>query len=182
MIKPKTKFIIIFVLIIILALIYFLAFPKKKIEEKGVFTEKSKVTLSMAASQREIAQGDEFLVNVILDTSEFQADGVDVVLNYNPQYLEFKKIDYSDSVFSTFPPYSVIKGGGRISFSALSPAGQTFQGKGKVAAISFQALKQGESEIYFDFQPDSAFDSNVALHGKGKDILEKVDNLKILIE
>lgn len=181
------KILLIVLLIILVCLIGIIWFSKSKVPSPPVPSlkitpEKKEGILFRLTGKKEFKLGEEVKIQVILDSVEYKVDGVDVVLNFDPQCLKFKEIDYSDSVFKTSPPYSVEQEKGEIRFSVLSLPGESFEGKGKVATISFQPLKKGESEIYFDFQPNSTLDSNIALHGEGKDILEKVENLRILIK
>jgi hypothetical protein len=144
------------------------------------------VKLSLAALQKEYKVGDEIKVSVFIDSGGRIVDGLDVILRYNPAYLEVeggeKFLDSSDSVFSVFPSSKIDPQKGKIVFSALAtPPKGKFEGKGRVASISFKAKKKGETEISFVFAPSSTIDTNVSSFSESKDILEKVENLKLKI-
>jgi len=142
--------------------------------------KEKQAVLSLFCERKEFKLGEKIEIQVMVDSGGYKTNGVDVVLNFDPQYLKFEKLDYSESLFKTFPPYLVEKE--KIRFSALSLPQESFEGKGKVATLFFKTLKKGETKISFDFQPHSTTDSNIALYGKGKDVLQKVNNLSISIK
>lgn len=144
-------------------------------------SKSTQVSLFLSSLRDNYNLEEDISVKISINTVNFEIDGMDVVLNYNPQELKFQKIDTSESVFSIFPSPSINEEG-KIKFSALVSPQQKFQGEGEVAIVLFQAIQEGETELYFDFELGSTIDSNVALSGQGKDILEKVNSLKIKIK
>lgn len=142
--------------------------------------------LSLVSSQSACQKGEIVTVEIYLDSKGHLVDGVDVILNYPPQdlqleYMDSVFLDESDSVFGIFPSPTVNQENGQIVFSALSVPGKSFQGKGKIASLKFEAEKAGETEIKFLFTPDSTVDSNVSSYEEPKDVLGKAVNLKLLI-
>lgn len=143
--------------------------------------ETAKVRLSLVASSSSYSLNDDIPVKVIVDTLDNKISGVDVVLKYNPQYLNFLKIDTLESAFSIFPTPSIYSNEGKIVFSALVSPQEDFQGKGEVVTILFRPIKEGKTEILFDFEKGPSLESNIALSGQGKDILEEINSLILTI-
>ncbi|MEX0616907.1 MAG: cohesin domain-containing protein [Candidatus Woykebacteria bacterium] len=116
--------------------------------------------------------GQEFSVDVYLDTKGVATDGADLSLLYNPEKLE--ALDVTPGTI--YPNYPVKEmGEGKINITALSAAtGTYFSGNDIFATVKFRAKLGGEEVIKIDFTNDSTVDSNVATHGKGTDALAEV--------
>jgi len=188
----KNFFTIILILLILLittgvVLVHYLskseAIPEtektKSAAEKGVILE-------LFSPKNEYKTGEIIKVEVQLDSGDELVEGVDILLYYNPNFLKLKTengfLNTSESIFSTFPSPKVNIKKGEIIFSALaSPPKGNFKGKGKIATLTFEAIKKGETTIEFAFTPGATRDSNVSSFSEPKDLLEKVKNLKLKI-
>jgi len=161
--------------------------PSKPEAEVSSFQPKLAI-LSLDSPKANYQLGETLPLIINLDSKGLIVDGVDVLIIYNssylkPQFLTDKNpLDTTESVFAVFPLVKIDEAMGQIKFSALSSPGQSFMGKGQVAKLQFKTIHQGETFLEIKFKPGLTNDSNVALAGKGKDILGKVEGLKIFIQ
>jgi len=123
--------------------------------------------------------GEEFTIEVTLDTESKSTDGADVVLRYDPEKIEALSVIAG----VTYPEYPIQKiEEGKISITGLaSSTGPFFSGKDLFASVRFKPLFGGEEVVSIDFTQDSTIESNVALHGKGTDILTGVEDSVLYI-
>jgi len=191
------KIIIILIILVVLMLlclgIIFLLKPNKSLApskpEAEVTSFQPKLAiLSLDSPKVNYQLGETLSLIINLDSKGLMVDGVDVLITYNPSYLkpqfltDKNPLDTTESVFTVFPLVKIDEAMGQIKFSALSSPGQSFTGKGQVAKLQFKTIHQGETFLEIKFKPGLTNDSNVALTGKGKDILGKVEGLKIFIQ
>jgi hypothetical protein len=116
--------------------------------------------------------GEEFSVDVSIDTGGKKTDGADLVLKFNAEKLEVLRVD-PGVVYSDYPIQET--GDGVVKVTGISSQkGPFFEGEGVFATIVFKVLYGGEEFIKVDFEDGSTTDSNVAFHGKGTDILSEV--------
>jgi hypothetical protein len=130
--------------------------------------------------------GDEFAIDVLIDTK-----GNDVVvsaayLSYNKEKREALEIDTSDSVFTIEAEREIIHQEGKIKITLGKPTPGINLSGGKIAAIRFRALESITPQInniYFDFTPHSSRYSTVILDNKlGTNILSFTRGAKIYID
>lgn len=155
-------------------------------------TSNKNASLDLNTPNPDITQGSVFPVEVLLQ-SGLPTTGVDVALQYDPEYLELTRHDnespgsplsYLDTTFSVFDifPYADVKPAkdfSIFSFSALAKPLKKFKGSGVVASLDFKALKRGDTVITVISEPGGATDSNVAF--AGKDILNHAGSLRVRI-
>ena len=133
----------------------------------------SNVNLSLEPDNADVQVNEEITADIMIDTDNKEISGVDIVIQYDVQVLELVgEIDSTDSVFSIWP--MKLASQGSITFSALVMPGQSFSGLGKIASLKFKALKPGETDVYFVFEPGSTQDTNAAF--EGQDLLDRVVN------
>lgn len=130
--------------------------------------------LSVAPEIISADAGKEFTVEINLNTEKEKTDGADVILRYDPEKIEV--IGIIPGV--TYPDYPIQKiEEGKISITGVAAStGPFFEGNDLFASVKFKALFGGEETVSIDFTQDSTVESNVALHGKGTDILTGVEN------
>ncbi len=181
------------VLMLLFLGIVFLLRPTKpltpsKPETKISSPQSKSAILSLSSPKINYQLGETLPLIINLDSKGLMVDGVDVLIIYNPSYLDPQfltdknPLDTTESVFAVFPLVKIDEAIGQIKFSALSSPGQSFVGNGQVAKLQFKALRQGKTSLEIKFKPGLTNDSNVALAGKGKDVLGKVKGLKIFIQ
>ena len=123
--------------------------------------------------------GQEFSVDVSIDTQKTSVDGADVVLTYNSEKLEVVKIEGGEA----FGDYPIQKAeNGLIKITGIAPSqGPVFSGEARFASVRFKALFGGEEGIKIDFADDSTVDSNIAAHGSAVDILSEASDSLLYI-
>ncbi len=140
-------------------------------------------TLSLSPSSGSYTVGDTFEAQIILDTEGAETDGVDIhYLNYDPSLLEVQDANVEQTgiqispgtLYSNTPLNSVDVTNGRIDFSQTTAGGNTYNGNGVLATITFKVLSQGTANIIFDFTLEETTDTNVA--SSGQDVLTSVAN------
>ncbi len=166
------------ILFFILLFSLFLGFPS------GIFA----ASLQLETEEESIKIGDVFDAEIVLDTENLETQGVGVrYLNYNPSYLQVKDSDVSSSGVQISPgelyhrtqTNLVDKLEGKIEFVQISSGDETFNGDGILATITFRAIQEGETELFFDFEPGETKDTNVASFGD--DILDEADETDLFI-
>jgi hypothetical protein len=130
--------------------------------------------------------GDEFTVDVIVNTAGNNVNAVAAYLSYPKDKMETISIDTSNSVFSIKFEDLINPLEGKIKIGLAIPTPGVNVYNGKVATIKFKAKDKTDGfweNIYFDFSKDSDFFSGVFLDDmKGTNILKKTRGAKIIIE
>jgi len=146
----------------------------------------AKATLYLTPNIGKYKVGDEFNIDVLLDTG-----GNDVVvsaayLSYNKKKMEALETDTSDSIFAIEAEREIIHQEGKIKITLGKPTPGINISNGKIASIRFRALESitpQVNNIYFDFTPRSSRYSTVILDDKlGTNILTSTRGAKIYIE
>lgn len=148
--------------------------------------EGPKASLYLVPNVGKYKVGDEFNIDVLINTK-----GNDVVvsaayLSYNKDKIEALEIDISDSVFTIVAEREIIHQEGKIKITLGKPTPGINLSEGKIATIRFRALRPINPQInniYFDFTPYSSHYSTVILDNKlGTNILNSTRGAKIYID
>ncbi|MEK7146759.1 MAG: cohesin domain-containing protein [Patescibacteria group bacterium] len=181
----------------------FLAFNLDQEElAMSVYSNHRPVSLALITAKKEYSLNDLIEVSILLNTGKRKTAGVDIVLKYDPQFLELQSqnsnaaqvksvkkernvnpkefLSTEFSSFDIFPYMKLDSLNGNFFFSALAKPLREVNGQGAVAVLNFKAVKQGETAIKLVFEKGSARDSNVAY--LGKDVLAKVYDLQLKIQ
>ncbi|MEK9154459.1 MAG: cohesin domain-containing protein [Patescibacteria group bacterium] len=178
------------------------SFKKYEIAEPVIMKKEIKpVYLSLSADKASINLNELVKVTVLLDSLSEKNVGTDVILNYDPEFLEIQPVssavktkkqikdevlepknylDTTASFFNIFPYLRVNNLVGSIIFSALANPSEEVSGKGSVATLIFKAIKKGNVKIDISFKSGSSVDSNVAY--MGRDILTGVSGVELNIK
>jgi hypothetical protein len=115
----------------------------------GVLEVKAATTIFFDMKEKEIYEGDVFLVNLKISTPDKPINVVDGTILYDSNKLEIKEVSTGNSVFTLWSKPPVFSNGdGTLSFVGGTPDG--FQGEnGEVLKIIFLAKKRGEAKIDF---------------------------------
>ncbi len=149
-------------------------------------TKPPKALLYLSPQEGHYKIGEEFSVNVLVNTMGNNVNAVAAYLSYNKEKLEAISIDISDSVFEIPFEQEITREEGKIKIGLGKPTPGINTYQGKVATIRFKALAKTEKPaefIYFNFTKGSDLFSGVFLDDKkGTNILEKVRGTKIFID
>ena len=141
--------------------------------------------LYLSPEQGNYKVGDEFSVDVLVNTA-----GSDVVvaaahLSYNKNYMKALSIDTSRSLFQMTAENDINIKDGKIKITLGKPTPGVKASSGLVATIHFKALEKVSpyfDNIYFDFTKGSSLYSTVILDDqKGTNILNMTRGAKIFI-
>ena len=130
-------------------------------------------TLSLFPSKSSVLIEETFSVDILLDTTGANTDGIDIkYLNFNPTLLEVVQVLpgtlYPSTQVNTFDNTA-----GTINFSQITTGGSTYNGSGTLATITFKTLSAGKAALSFDFELDNTRDTNIA--SVGVDVLTDAD-------
>ena len=107
-------------------------------------------------------------------------DGTDLIIGYDSNMLEVATASVTKgSIYGDYPLISV--SGGKIAISGIS-IDSTFNGVGVLANLNFTAKQTGQTTLSVDYTAGKTTDSNIIETGSGKDILDQVTNLELIID
>lgn len=122
-------------------------------------TEEFKVKLSL--EQQGVAVPNETgVVSLKIDTTMHEVPGIDVVLYFEPSYIEVQSID--NGVFESYMVKEIDQDMGKVTISAITSPEDLFQGTGVVANLNVKYLKTGETGLFIEDNDES---TNVPLVG-----------------
>lgn len=194
----RSKKIILVVLAILLVLesLWAISFIKgsKKITSQTAVPEKPKekiasITLEPASIETKI--GQQFIVKVNVDTNNRTVNGVDAVIDYDPEFLEV--VDQDDQtpgvqakagdLFNKLLVNDVNPVDGMINLTAsiISPDAKPVSGKGTLASITFVPKQEGATRLITIFDYTKTNTSNVMEAKTSKSILTNVSDATIKI-
>ncbi len=193
--KKSIIFLIIFIIVGAIAGItlyyYLLLFKKEPIlgEEVREILRRAqqarrRAVLILVSKENQYVVNDDVVIDIYLDSQENLVDGVDLVLKYDPQFLQLEEREFFDttgSIFNGFPDAKIDEAIGQIRISAITSPGNSFQGVGKIGSLYFKAKKNGQTTVSFVFEKGSTIDSNVSSYTYPGDILALVKNVALKI-
>jgi len=142
---------------------------------------------SLVTPNTNLKVGEKF--NVLINiSSEKLTDGVDLIILYNPKLLSVLPTATDKSpitlgtLYNDYPQNKVDATVGRITVSGITNGKNGVIPNGLFGSISFQAKAAGNAKISFDFAPGSTTHSNVTQTGTSKNILDKVNDLEVIIK
>lgn len=157
MLSPQVKFllvvqfIILFILSILIGIIFSPKFKKNVTQKNNIVLENAEkaaqVKLALVPQSKFMKPGEE--IPFFVTMSGTPAYAVDIVLNYDPQYLQISAVENGD----IYDRVIVNKGTkGMMTFSAAYDSGKsTFKKEGIVLKFKTKALKKTqETIIHFD--------------------------------
>ncbi len=138
-------------------------------------------TLAVSPPTQTVAAGNNFLVDVTLNTQGANVDGVDIrYINFNPALLQVIDNDTGAAGVQIKPgtlmPVTSVNSAdntlGRISFLQTASGGTNYTGLGTLATITFRAVSSGAAAVTFSYAVGNTTDCNVA--SGGSDVLNSV--------
>ena len=188
--EKKEKIVSVILIVLIIAGIFYLAYTYTTTTKQVTDQEKSQpanvVGLSLTPASGSYKVDQEFDVKIMVNTGGISIDGVDAILQYDPNVLQV--VDKNEKLTGTqiattelFPIYLGNKvESGTISISGLiQPGTEGFKNNSaqSMAVVTFKVLTAAPSTaVNFDFTPGSKNDSNMAESGDAKEVLAQVGN------
>lgn len=152
-------------------------------------------TLSLDANSLSVIEGEEFDVDVILDTNNNSAVVARAIVNYDPSVFELMTYDTEFAFFQEASACNLASGPceiviedadkGEIDITVARPTPGVNVESGVVAQLHFKTIAVGpvEKDISLSFKKEGDYaDSDVILDdGQGTDFLTGVSGLKIAV-
>ncbi len=139
-----------------------------------------------------VAQNQSFSVDIMIDTEGANVGGSTASIQYDTDYLRLEEIEKSvindsdyycyDRVFTDYPYPRIDSQNGTVIITGLvSSINNLYIGSGVFCKISFQAVKEGNTTVDFNFTPGDTTDSNIAVTYGNGDVLSSVGSLNVNI-
>ncbi len=155
-------------------------------QEVGVSSPRSQAMLYILPAEAKYKVGDEFKIDVLVDTRGKNIVVAAAYLSYNKNKLQALDIDLSDSDFRFTAEKEINQKDGKIKITLGQPTPGIKSDKGKIASVRFKALESTDvtnNNIYFDFTRHSSHYSTVILDDKkGTNILSLTQGASVIIE
>lgn len=152
------------------------ATPKQAVQSKV-----GEISLNVSKTSLQVAETVPVLVMV--DTADHQLAGVDLIVRYDPKFLEVTSEDIvKGKIFDDYPAVSVDSDKGLITVSGIASLQNNFKGTGLFATLNLKAKAAGKASVTIDFQKGSTTDSNLVEASSSQDVLERVINLELLVK
>ena len=130
--------------------------------------------------------GDEFNIDVMVDTKDNNVVVVAAYLSYSKEEMEAINIDLANSPFPFVAEKQIIAQDGKIKITIGKPTPGINSSAGKVATVRFRAIKKVNptiENISFNFTQGSSLFSGVFIDDKqGTNALNIIGGAKIFIE
>jgi hypothetical protein len=132
--------------------------------------------LGFSPAQEIVKVGEEFEVELTLDTKGVATSGTDVIVSYDPTLLQVLEVR-PGLLYQKYPVSEADSASGKIGLSDITTPPKTFAGTGTLAYLRLKPLRAGTAVLSIQFEKGQTTDSNVVQAGSGgKDILDKVIN------
>lgn len=136
----------------------------------------------LSSSNQSYKVGENVSIDIRISTGGHTTDGTDLVLKYDPNFLEATGNNIFDigDVYSQYPNVNIDPKNGLIRISGVSDD-EGFNGTGDFATLNLKAKKDGSTNLSVDYTPSSTSDSNIIETNTTKDILGQVFDLDLNI-
>jgi len=132
-------------------------------DQKPPTEKEASLFLSISDPVEDIILGEEFTVDVMVDTNDEEVVGVTADITYPSETLEVVSVSSSASVFDTAIEEKFVNG--TVELSQLK-YGKSFTGRGRIASIRFKPIAVGD--VTFTFKSDDAVMNNGAYNVLGE--------------
>jgi len=144
------------------------------------------VSLYLSPNVANYKVGDEFNIDVMVDTKDNNVVVVAAYLSYSKEEMEAINIDLANSPFPFVAEKQIIAQDGKIKITIGKPTPGINSSAGKVATVRFRAIKKVNptiENISFNFTQGSSLFSGVFIDDKqGTNALNIIGGAKIFIE
>lgn len=136
-------------------------------------------SLSLSPSTGTYNKGCSVSIDVKVDATGVQTDGVDAIIFYDPTRFDIKSIK-NGTIFGEYPANTIDPTNGKIKIAGIASSTSAFTGIGTLATINLSILPtapDGLTQMKFDFDPSDPAktnDSNIAQRGTVTDVLSSV--------
>lgn len=137
----------------------------------------------LASDVRSVSVGDEVEVMIKLYTGGHSTVGTDLVLKYDPAFLEASDNFFEEGVaYPDYPGVASDKSSGELLISGvISPDKKGFNGFEEFGTVKLKALKNGKTQVKVEASNGSTTDSNIIEVASAKDVLAGAYSLDVYI-
>ncbi len=129
-------------------------------------------SLNLSSSNSTPQVGEEFWVEVYLDTQNQATLGTDVILIFDPQFFEAKEIQ-EGVIYPSYPGKKIDNEQGKIFLSGVANYGAPVSISGVLGKIKFMPKKQGKGEISFAWEPGRTDLTNIVPYQGSDNLLSQ---------
>lgn len=132
---------------------------------------------------KNIRVGEETSAGISFTAKDKNVTGTDIVLRFNPEFLEAGESIVTSDYFSNYPRREVNNKDGLIKVTGFSPVNGSVEDRTvNVFTVKFKGKKGGSTKISFDFELGKTNMTNIVEKGTSKNILGQVREAIVLIE
>lgn len=108
-------------------------------------------SLSLSPASSSTAQGQTFIVNVVLNTDNNSSSGTDALLSFNPQIIKIQSVAFANPLlYSGENRQTIDNTNGKLTLnSSVISAAYAYKGSGTLATITFKGESTGSSAVSF---------------------------------
>ncbi len=183
-INPKTWLLVtLAILVLVLLILVYRGGSFSNVASKtGRNLQTAKPKIILASDKKEYKVGEEVILTIFLSTGGKKTDGTDVILRFDNTALQASSSSViKGSLYFDYPVASVDQAAGVVRVSGIASSNQTYSGQGVFATVLMKAVKPGKSQITIDYHPGSTTGSNIVGSVDGKQLLEEVGNLEVMV-
>ncbi len=138
-------------------------------------------TLSFADSHSEVTTGEQQTATIVLDPGTADIGSVDVVMRYEPVYLDILNVSRTATFKMDLEPV-IDRNDGEVRFSLSTNPGEAIPGKTEISSITYTGQREiVRTALTFEFILGKSTDTNV-ISNRGKDVLKNVGSLILTIQ
>src|SRR3990167_516328 len=148
LLKNKKKVVVLAVLVIGLIAAAVLVRVSQEIRKRAAVTG---VDFSLVSSKSSVNPGDNFTVDIVMNTNEYRVSATEIHIAFDSNYLEAQSMQGSGFLPVVLPPGAQV-GSGTASIILGANPGDPKQGSATIATIDFLAKSPsgGATQIRFD--------------------------------
>ncbi len=196
LLKNKKLLIVLLVLVLSVESLWAVGFIRKNnktinFSPAKLLPKKDMGRLSLTPGRIETKSGEQFSLGVIVDPKNYQINGVDAVIQYDPNVLTVVDADNQKpqvqvaqgDLFPTLLINSVdpLEGIITLTASRLSKDTPAINTSGSLANITFISQISGTTQVRILFDPNTSSTSNIMQADTSNNILTDVDHATIQI-
>ncbi len=138
---------------------------------------------SIELEPKNIKVGEQTVAGISFSAKDKNVAGTDIVLRFNPEFLEAGEDVATSDFFSNYPRREVNNKDGLVKVTGFSPVNGAIEDRLiNVFTVKFRGKKAGSTKISFDFELGKTNMTNIVEKGTSKNILGKVKEAIVLIE
>jgi len=152
---------------------------KKIIPQPEVKKGTIKVVLE---ENQKVVPNKDLKAKIVFDSQDEQIGGVDAILNFDPKLISVVNFSGNKEIFDQIIINTQKQKEGRIKITAYSPT-KTLVGEQVLGSLTLRLLEKQPATLGIEFLgPDVFTDSNLVSQKTQKDVLSKVQSLKLTPE